>query len=165
MNIHIEIQRYNVTLSEFFRYVKKQCEKKGLYFEIDKADFENPPSECGSSYTVVDGIKKCHYSETRTTTNYRRKHASYTTPQGFTRYYYTDELEEYQETKRHSWSREESGEDAPCKAEIYRTFPLDFQTYMLAFDGSCYNECCEFHYDDDKKGYGYYYQANKDANN
>lgn len=54
-------------------------------------------------------------------------------------------------------------DDTPCKAETCRVKPLDYQTYILNWDGSMYNEICEFTYDDDKKGTGYYYQANRDA--
>lgn len=52
--------------------------------------------------------------------------------------------------------------DAPNKSETYRIKPLDFQTYILNFDGSMFNEICEFTFDDDKRGHGYYYQANRD---
>ncbi len=38
----IEIQRNNVTLAQFLRYVRQQCEKKGIYMEIDREEFENP---------------------------------------------------------------------------------------------------------------------------
>lgn len=54
-------------------------------------------------------------------------------------------------------------EEAPCKCETVRTLPLDFQTYILNHDGSMFNEICEFTYTDNNKGYGYYYQVNKDA--
>lgn len=50
----------------------------------------------------------------------------------------------------------------PCKSEICRTLPYDWQTYVLNFDGSMYNEICEFTFDDEKTGHGYYYQANRD---
>lgn len=60
-------------------------------------------------------------------------------------------------------SYEWDGSDAACKAETCRTLPLDHQTYVLNWDGSMYNEICEFTHDDDKKGTGYYYQANRDA--
>ena len=53
-------------------------------------------------------------------------------------------------------------EDAPCKAETFKTLPLGYQCYALYLDGSSFNEICEFAYWDDKKGTGYYYQANKD---
>lgn len=54
-------------------------------------------------------------------------------------------------------------EDAACKSEICRNLPYDCQVYILNWDGSCYNEIIEFTFDDDKTGHGYYYQANKDA--
>lgn len=54
-------------------------------------------------------------------------------------------------------------EDAPCQSEVCRDLPYDCQTFILNFDGSCYNEICEFTFYDDKIGYGYYYQMNRDA--
>jgi len=157
----IELQRNNATVAEFLNYVKWQCIKKGLELSITRDEFENPHSEYHTSYTVIDGKKKCRYSEYRTHTYHRRKLASYQTSEGFTRYYHTDEIEEYEETKLHSWSAEYDAEDAPCKAETVRSFAYDFQTYVLGFDGSCYNEICEFTFDDDNRGHGYYYQVNK----
>lgn len=50
-----------------------------------------------------------------------------------------------------------------CKSEILLQSPLNTQTYMLNFDGSCYNEICEFTFDDEKTGHGYYYQVNRDV--
>ena len=104
-----------------------------------------------------------HSAEYRTFTRFRRKLASYQIPGGFTRYYYPDELEEYQETELcyNDWT--ENGDNAPCRAEICKTFAYDYQTYILNFDGSMYNEICEFTFDDEKTGHGYYYQANHDA--
>ena len=124
-NYSIEIERNNVTLAQFLRYVRQHCEKKGIYFEIDRETFEKPLSESD-----------------------------------FTRYYYTDEFEET-ELCRYDWT--ENGADAPCKAEICSSFAYDYQTYILNFDGSMYNEICEFTFDDEKTGHGYYYQANRDA--
>jgi hypothetical protein len=162
-NYHIEIQRSNVTLAQFLRYVKQQCAKKGIDFYIDRDDFENPRSEYLTSYTVIDGKRKSHFAEYRTYTKFRRKLASHMTPEGYTRYYHTDELEEYEETELHRWDIEDSAEDAPCKAETVKVFAYDTQTYVLNFDGTCYNEICEFTFDDEKTGHGYYYQANKDS--
>lgn len=34
----IEIQRNNVTLAQFLRYVRKQCEKKGISMDIDREE-------------------------------------------------------------------------------------------------------------------------------
>lgn len=58
---------------------------------------------------------------------------------------------------------ESSAEDAPCKSEVCRDLPYDCQAFILNFDGSCFNEICEFTFDDEKTGHGYYYQMNKDA--
>lgn len=56
---------------------------------------------------------------------------------------------------------ESSAADAPCKAEVCRDLPYDCQTFILNFDGTCYNEICEFTFDDEKTGHGYYYQMNR----
>ena len=45
----------------------------------------------------------------------------------------------------------------PCKAETSVSKPYEMQTYCLNWDGTRYNEICEFEFDDDKTGYGYYY--------
>ena len=37
-NYSIEIQCNNVTLAQFLRYVRQQCEKKGIYLELDRED-------------------------------------------------------------------------------------------------------------------------------
>jgi len=52
---------------------------------------------------------------------------------------------------------------APCQAEILKELPYEYQSYILNFDGSYYNEICEFTFDDDKRGHGYYTVVNKDA--
>ena len=49
----------------------------------------------------------------------------------------------------------------PCKAERSVSKPYEMQTYILHWDGSCYNEICEFEFDDDKKGHGYYFLMNR----
>lgn len=38
--------------------------------------------------------------------------------------------------------------------------PYEMQTYIRNADGSVYNEICEFEFDDDKTGHGYYYLVN-----
>lgn len=53
--------------------------------------------------------------------------------------------------------------EKPCKAEKSVSRPYEMQTYVLNWDGSCYNEICEFQFDDDKTGYGYYYLVNTEA--
>lgn len=162
MNYAIEISRSNVTLAQFLRYVKQECEKKGIDFCIDRDGFEHPCTEYSTSYFVADGKKKCHSSNYNTYTCYRRKIASYDIPGGYTRYYHTDELEEYEETKLVWYHWEDDAKNAPCKAEAIRSFACDHQIYLLTFDGTMYNEICEFTFDTDKRGHGYYYQASKD---
>ena len=41
--------------------------------------------------------------------------------------------------------------------------PYEMQTYIRYPDGQVYNEICEFEFDDDKTGHGYYYLVNVDA--
>lgn len=162
-NYSIEIERNNVTLAQFLRYIRQQCEKKGICMGIDRETFEKPLSESSYRYTVIDGEKKCHSAEYRTVTHLRRKLASYETSEGYTRYYYTDEFEEYEQTELCQYDWTTDGADAPCRSEICKTFPYDYQTYILNFDDSMYNEICEFTFDDEKTGHGYYYQTNRDS--
>ena len=70
-------------------------------------------------------------------------------------------FEEYQERVLCSQDIEWDGSDAPCEAQTDRSFAYDYQTYALFFDGTCYNEICEFTFDDDGRGHGYYYQFNR----
>lgn len=85
--------------------------------------------------------------------------------EGYTRYCYTDELKEYEETElcRNDWTTD--GADAPYKAETMRPFACDYQTYILNWGGSMYNEICEFTFDEGNLANGYYcqYQANRDS--
>lgn len=128
-NYSVEIERNNVTLAQLLRYVRQQCAKKSSYVEIDRKTFEKPLPKSGYSYAVINGEKKCHSAEYRTVTKLRRKLASCQTEKGGTRYYYTDEFEEYEETElcRYDWT--ESGAAAPCKAEICKSFAYDTQTF------------------------------------
>lgn len=38
--------------------------------------------------------------------------------------------------------------------------PYEMQTYIKYPDGTLYNEICEFNFDDEKTGWGYYYLIN-----
>lgn len=51
----------------------------------------------------------------------------------------------------------------PCKAEKSVSRPYGMQTYVCNYDGTKYNEICEFNFDDEKRGYGYYYLLNTTA--
>lgn len=133
MNYYIEIQRNNVTLAQFLAYCKTQCQKKGIDFNINREEFENPANEYMNSYSVIDDKKKCRFMEINNCTRERK-----------------------------SWDAEYPADDAGAKSEIFKQFSLDYQIYILNFDGTAFNEICEFTFDDDKKGTGYYYQANKD---
>lgn len=61
------------------------------------------------------------------------------------------------------YRHEENAEDVPCQSEICRGLPYDYQAFVLNWDSSCFNEICEFTFDDEKTGHGYYYQMNRDA--
>jgi hypothetical protein len=50
--------------------------------------------------------------------------------------------------------------EKPCKSEKSVSKPYEMQTYVLNWDGTCYNEICEFSFDDGKIGTGYYYLLN-----
>lgn len=41
--------------------------------------------------------------------------------------------------------------------------PYEMQTFLRYANGATYNEICEFDFDDDKTGHGYYYLVNVDA--
>lgn len=123
-NYQIEIERNNVTLAQFLRYVKQQCARKGIDAAIGREEFENPTHPDHSRYYVDNGIKRFTYN-------------GYTT----------------------EWD----AADAACKSEICCTLPYDMQTYILNFNGSMYNEICEFTFDNETHGHGYYYQANRDS--
>ena len=50
--------------------------------------------------------------------------------------------------------------EKPCKSEKSVSKPYEMQSYVLNWDGTCYNEICEFSFDDEKTGTGYYYLLN-----
>lgn len=50
--------------------------------------------------------------------------------------------------------------EKPCKAEKSVSRPYEMQIFVLNWDGSIYNEICEFTFDDCKTGTGYYYLLN-----
>lgn len=76
------------------------------------------------------------------------------------RYYVKDGVKHY---TYNGFTAQLDADTAVAQSEIYMTKPLDFQTYFKHFDGSYYNEICEFSFDDEKHGHGYYFQANADA--
>lgn len=47
-----------------------------------------------------------------------------------------------------------------CEHEIGVSHPYEMQTYFKNEDGSVYNEICEFTFDDEKMGHGYYCLVN-----
>jgi len=146
----VEMQRSNVTVAQFLRHIQTACAKQGLSRGFDRDDFEHPHIERSDSYRVIDGEKRTHSEYYQTTTHWGRK-------------LFATELYSYEVTERAHHNGVYPADDAPCKAETLRTFAYDFQTYVLGWDGSCYNEICEFTFDDDKRGHGYYYQVCVDA--
>ena len=164
MNNGIEIERNNVTVAEFLNYIKIQCGKKGLDIGFTRDDFEKPHNEYSMSYFVKDGRKICHNAFYEIVNKLRRKHEIRYDEKGrFIACYYTDDFEEYQERELRRVDWEYDAKDAPCKAETINQFAYNLQTYILNFDGSCYNEICEFTFDIENRGHGYYYQINKEA--
>ena len=53
--------------------------------------------------------------------------------------------------------------EKPCQAEKSISHPYEMQTYICNWDGSKYNEICEFEFDDEKTGHGYYYLINTET--
>ena len=124
-NYSIEIQRNNVTLSQFLAMIKYECKKKNITCNIEGTkEFEHPSYEYNTSYFIKDD-KQIYYNN--------------------------------------GYRTERNKDKAPCKGETIRIKPLDYQTYILNFDGSLFNEICEFTFDNDKTGSGYYYQVNKEV--
>ena len=50
--------------------------------------------------------------------------------------------------------------EKPCKREKSVSKPYEMQTFVANWDGTMYNEICEFSFDNDKTGHGYYYLFN-----
>lgn len=118
--IEIEIQRNNVTLKEFFNYIKKQCIKKGIEFSLDIKEFENPSYQTNQTHYGEDDKKISIINNTKF------------------------------ETERNGY---------PCKIETIRKLQFDYQVFGKMTDGYMYNEICEFEFDEDNKGSGYYYKT------
>lgn len=49
----------------------------------------------------------------------------------------------------------------PCQREIFTSKPYEFQCYIRNLDGSTFNHIMEFQFDDEKKGFGYFYFLNE----
>lgn len=50
--------------------------------------------------------------------------------------------------------------EKPCRCERSVSRPYEMQTFIHNWDGSSYNEICEFQFDDDERGFGYYFLKN-----
>ncbi len=50
-----------------------------------------------------------------------------------------------------------------CEYEISASAPYRMQTYIRYANGTVYNEICEFDFNDEKTGRGYYYLVNVEA--
>lgn len=72
------------------------------------------------------------------------------------RYHIKDDIKYY---SYNFYTVQQDATDSAAQSEIYTVRPYNFQTYCKNFDGSGYNEICEFTFDDEKKGTGYYYQS------
>lgn len=118
----IELIRSDVTIAQFFQYIKSQCKKKGIDFGINRAEFENPTTTYMFGYYVKDGV----------------------------------------ETIIPSGEKEVAEKVTPAQAEYISSSPCFSQEYFLGWDGSITNEICEFIYDNDKTGHGYYYKVVSD---
>ena len=84
----------------------------------------------------------------------------HTTTNEDSRYHVKDGIKYYSYNFR---TVELDAKTAAAQSEIYHVKPYNFQTYCKNFDGSGYNEVCEFTFDDDKRGTGYYFQSNWEA--
>jgi hypothetical protein len=167
MEKYIEIQRNNVTVAEFLRYIRQRCEKKGLSFDLSREDFESPRRHYLNRYSCTGNKRHDYNADGGMRSKMRPVYAEARTESGrLLSLYKTGELEVYEEYEVvFSEKTEEFTEDnrPPCKAETCKSFPYDHQMYILNWDGSCYNEIIEFTFDDDKRGSGYYYQMHKEA--
>lgn len=126
-NYCIEIKRTNVTLEQFLSYIKYRCKKK----EITNG-FDLNAKEIAKDYK---GHASGYYIENG------KKYS----------YHSTDPSNCYRNKSVENTS-EPDGTSAFSK-----DFPCDLQTFIRRNDGSLYNEILEFVYEDDNKGYGYYY--------
>jgi hypothetical protein len=130
----VEAKRNNVSVDEFFNYVKKQANKKGLDISVDRDEFENPGNPRSIEYKVKNGVKYSAYSD------YKEDDTGH-------QYCVASRFEE----KVSEWDN---------KAEILRSFPYNFQCYISFHDGTVYNEIMEFAFDTEKRGHGYYFLIN-----
>lgn len=80
----------------------------------------------------------------------------HTTSNEDSRYHIKDGIKYY---SYNFFTVQQDATDSAAQSEIYTVRPYNFQTYCKNFDGSGYNEICEFTFDDEKKGTGYYYQS------
>jgi hypothetical protein len=146
MNISIEIERNNVTVAEFLAYVKRHCAQKGADgFGVDRDYFENPPEPFYRSYFVKDGVQYNTIGEPHSIPmrGYSVLDGVFQTVMEFRNY---------------------EGNPTSCaKGEISKDLPYDYQAYICNSDGSVFNEICEFTFDSENRGHGYYYLLNKDA--
>lgn len=96
-----EMERNEVTPARFLGYVRENCKKRGIDFDMSMEEFKRDDWSCQYFHGTP---------ETR-----------------------------------------------PCEAELIRDHPYDKQTYIHCFDGSVYNMICEFTFDSERTGHGYFY--------
>jgi hypothetical protein len=116
----LKIERNNVTIAEFYTYIRARCKAKGIEHGLpDRSEFENPSCPVNVRYVVTDGVKQYEYD----------------------------------------YGNHKLGETNACQSEILRRMPLDYQVYNLNWDGSSFNVICEFTFDSETRGHGYFYQG------
>lgn len=120
----IELERSNVTVAQFFSYVRSKCREKGIEFGINKGSFENPET--------IDIVG-----------------------------YYVDENKGIAVSvpDKKEWCK---ASEAPARIEIVASAPYSFKEYFRGWDNSFYNEICEFTFDKESIGHGYYYKVESD---
>lgn len=60
----------------------------------------------------------------------------------------------------HKAANDECYTGSGCEREKSISKPYEMQTYIRWENGAMYNEICEFDFDDEKRGHGYYYLVN-----
>jgi hypothetical protein len=60
-------------------------------------------------------------------------------------------------TVDHKSKNDECYTECGCEYEKSISKPYEMQTYSRSANGYVYNEICEFEFDDEKTGHGYYY--------
>lgn len=124
----IELQRNHVTPAQFLAYVRAQCRKNGCETAITLEDFRDDKNPTMRSLRIV-GTDEIFCGSSESG-NIVRSVSPAVIP-----------LEPYEFTE-----------------EIFISEPYHSHIYFQRVDGVGYNEICEFSFDDEYFGHGYYYQ-------